>query len=70
MLIIDQNSNILLIYKGLHSTHGIIFDYLHILLLFNAIFPVKKKMKKNILVSKILKIWSSKYAISLLRENL
>ena len=47
MLIIDQNSNILLIYKGLHSTHDIIFDYLHILLLFNAIFPVKKKNEKK-----------------------
>ena len=69
MLIIDQNSNILLIYKGLYSTHGIIFDCLHISLLFNAILP-RKKIKKNILVSKILKIWSSKYAISLLRENL
>ena len=47
MLIIDQNSSILLIYKGLYSTHGIIFDYLHILLLFNAIFPVKKNEKKH-----------------------
>ena len=69
MLIIDQNSNILLIYKGLYSTHGIIFDCLHILLLFNAILLRKKMRKKNILVSKILKILSSKYAISLLREN-
>ena len=68
MLIIDQNSNILLIYKGLYSTRGIIFDCLHILLLFNAILRGKKNEKK--LVSKILKIWSSKYAICLLRENL
>ena len=44
MLIIDQNSNILLIYKGLYSIHGIIFDCLHILFLFNVIFP-RKKMK-------------------------
>ena len=42
VLIIDQNSNILLIYKGLYSTHGIIFDCLHILLLFNAILLRKK----------------------------
>ena len=69
MLIIDQNSNILLIYKGLYSLHGIIFAGLHILLLFNAILSCKK-MKKNILVSKILKICSSKYEITLLRENL
>ena len=44
---IDQNSNILLIYKGLYSTHGIIFDCLHILLLFNAILPRKKTKKKT-----------------------
>ena len=47
MLIIDQNSNILLIYKGLHGTHGIIFDCLHILLLFNAILRGKKNEKKH-----------------------
>ena len=48
MLIIDQNSNILLIYKGLYSTHGIIFDCLHIFfLLFNAILPRKKIKKKH-----------------------
>ena len=41
MLIIDQNSNILLIYKGLYSAHVIIFDCLH-LLLFNSILPRKK----------------------------
>ena len=70
MLIIDQNSNnILLIYKGLYSTHGIIFDCLHILLLFNAILRGKKMKKKTVLVSKFQKIWSSKYASSLLRES-
>ena len=47
MLIIDQSSNILLIYKGLYSTHGIIFDCLHILLLFNAILRGKKNEKKH-----------------------
>ena len=47
MLIIDQNSNILLIYKGLYNTHGIIFDWLHILLLFNAILPRKNRKKKQ-----------------------
>ena len=47
MLIIDQNSNILLIYKGLYNTHGIIFDWLHILLLFNAILPRKNWKKKQ-----------------------
>ena len=36
MLIIDQNSNILLIYKGLYSTHD-----LH-LLLFDSVLPGKK----------------------------
>ena len=41
MLIIGQNSTILLIYKGLYSTYGIIFDCLH-LLLFNSILPRKK----------------------------
>ena len=41
MLIIGQNSNILLICKGLYSTHGIIFDYLH-LVLYNSILPRKK----------------------------
>ena len=61
MLIIDQNSNnILLIYKGLYSTHGIIF---------NAILRGKKIKKKTVLVSKFQKIWSSKYASSLLRES-
>ena len=52
MSIIDQNSNILLIYKGLYSTHGIIFDCLHILLLFNAILRRKKMKKKKKLLSK------------------
>ena len=42
VLIIDQNSNVLLIYKGLYSKHSIIFDCLHILLLFNTILPRKK----------------------------
>ena len=46
MLIIDQNSNILLIYEGLYSTYGIILECLHILLLFNAILPHKKWKKK------------------------
>ena len=56
MLIIDQNSNILLIYKGLYSTHGIIFDCLHILLLFNAILPRKKMKKKTF---RLVKSWKS-----------
>ena len=41
MLVIGQNSNILLIYKGLYGTHGIILDYLHFLL-YNPILSCKK----------------------------
>ena len=41
MLITGQNSNILLIYKGLYSTHGIILDWLYFLS-FNSIWPCKK----------------------------
>ena len=47
MLNIDQNSNILLIYKGLYSIKVCIVNMvcLHILLLVNAILP-RKKLKK------------------------
>ena len=54
MLIIGQNSNILLIYTSLYSTHGIIFDYLH-LLLYNSILLLK--IRKN--TSWSVKSWKS-----------
>ena len=56
MLIIGQNSNILLVYKGLYSTYVIILTtYICYLIQF---CPVKNE---KIHFGKILKIWSWKY---------
>ena len=44
MLVIGQNRNILLIYKGLFSTHGIVLDNLHFWLN-NSILSCKKWKK-------------------------
>ena len=53
MLIIDQNSNILLIYKGLYSTHGIIFDCLHLLFYINN-QKFKQSPRKSLIVKQFL----------------